>query len=306
MTGAAPAKGARAALTSPYLLLLLAMLFWSGNSVIARGLIDLVPPMHLSFWRWSVALLILLPFGWRPFWAERAVYARHWRLVGGLALLSVALFNSLLYLALQTTTVIHVSLVTTAIPAVTVLSAWIALGETVRRRATFGMAAAFFGVVVIIFKGDLAAVIALDLNPGDLITLAAVLCWSVYMVFLRRLPVKLDPVGFLFAITALGTVLLVPLFAAEVLSGRTMAVSTGSLAGILYLAVFASVLAFVFFNYGVAKLGANRATQFNYLMPIFSVALAMIFLDEQFQVFHAVGIALILAGVWMAARKRAL
>ncbi len=292
-------------LGSPYLLLIFTMMFWSANSVIARSVVETVPPMHLSFLRWLVALLILLPFAWRPFQRQWPQYRTNWRLILVLALFSVTLFNSLLYIAVQFTIAINISLVTTAIPAFTVLIAWAALREPISRRIGLGMAAAFFGVLVIVAKGDISIITEFDFNRGDLITMAAVFCWSVYSVLLRRLPKGLDPVGFMFAITLIGTIMIVPLFVIELGMGRAMTITPSGIFGIVYLGLFASILAFLFFNNGVKRLGANRATQFNYLMPFFGVALAMIFLGEMPRWFHGVGITLVLLGVWYSATKQA-
>ena len=288
---------------SPYVLLTLTMLFWGGNTVFARGIADLVPPMNLSFWRWMVALVVFLPFGLRPMWAQRAIYLRHWKLVLLLSILSVSAFNSLLYHAVQHTPALNAILVTSVIPAATVLTSWLLFRDRIGWRMFVGSAVAFAGAIAIIAKGNPGVLLDLAFNRGDLFALGSVAVWALYVALFRKLPSELHPVGFMLVITVVGLVFIVPLYVRELAVGEPLILSRTAILGILYVGLFASVLAFTFFNMGVAALGGSRAAQFNYLTPFFGGAMAIVFLGESLQWFHALGVALILPGLYLATNR---
>jgi drug/metabolite transporter (DMT)-like permease len=288
---------------SPYVLLTLTMLFWGGNTVLARGIAGDVPPMNLAFWRWTVALVVLLPFGLRPMWEQRALYLRHWKIVTLLAVLSVTMFNSLLYHAVQHTPALNAILVTSVIPAATVLTSWLLFRDRIGWRMVTGSLVAFAGVLFIIAKGDPSALFDLSFNRGDLFALASVVVWALYVVLFRKLPRELNPVGFMQTITIIGLVFIVPLYGRELAVGNVLVLTRGAILGIAYVGVFASALAFIFFNKGVAAVGGSRAAQFNYLTPIFGGAMAIVFLGESLEWFHAFGVALIIPGLYLAANR---
>lgn len=288
---------------SPYVLLTLTMLFWGGNTVFARGVAAEVPPMNLSFWRWTVALVVLLPFGLRPMWEQRALYLRHWKIVTLLAVLSVTMFNSFLYHAVQYTPALNAILVTSVIPAATVLTSWLLFRDRIGWRMVAGSLVAFAGVLAIIAKGDPGTLFDLAFNRGDLFALASVAVWALYTTLFRKLPRELHPVGFMQAITIIGLVFIAPFYGRELIVGDVLVLSTGVILGIAYVGVFASVLAFIFFNKAVAAVGGSRAAQFNYLAPVFGGAMAIAFLGESLEWFHALGVALIFPGLYLATNR---
>ena len=295
--------GAGGGSVSPYVLLTLTMLFWGGNAVLARGIAAEVPPMNLSFWRWVVALAVLLPFGLRPMWEQRALYLRHWKIVTLLAILGVTGFNSFLYHAVQYTPALNAILVTSVIPAATVMTSWLLFRDRIGWRMAAGSLVAFAGVFAIIVRGDPGALFDLRFNRGDLFALASVAVWALYTTLFRKLPREFHPVGFMQAITIIGLVFIVPFYGRELAAGDVLVLSRGAVFGIAYVGIFASVLAFIFFNKGVTAVGGSRAAQFNYLTPVFGGAMAIVFLGESLEWFHAVGVALILPGLYLAANR---
>jgi len=288
----------------PYVLLVLTALFWSGNFIVARAAHIDVPPIGLAFWRWFGALIVVLPFAWRPLKADWPVIRRHWRIIGALAVIGVASFNTLVYLGLQTTTAINAVLLQSAIPVSIVVFAYLLFGDTVRPVQAFGILLSVTGVVTIVGRGDLDIIHGFAFNQGDLLVFAAVILWALYSVLLRKRP-QLHPLSFL-AITIIVSVpLLAPLYAWEHLMVRPMQIDRVTLAAVGYVAVFPSVLAYMFYNRGVDLIGANRAGTFIHLMPLFGSIMAILFLGESFHLYHAIGIALILGGLTLAARPRA-
>lgn len=287
----------------PYLLLSLTALFWSGNFIVARAVHLDVPPMGLVFWRWLGALVIVLPFAWGPLKTDWPVIRRHWRIIFALATIGVASFNTLVYLGLQTTTALNAVLLQSAIPICIFIFAYVIFRDTVRPLQALGIALSLAGVMTIIARGDVATIRGLAFNRGDLLVFAAVVLWAIYSVLLRKRP-ALHPLSFLTVTIFISVVLLAPLYVGETLDGRVMRLDRTTVLAVGYLAIFPSVLAYLFYNRGVDLIGANRAGTFIHLMPLFGSIMAILFLGESFQPYHAAGIALILGGLMFAARQR--
>lgn len=287
----------------PYLLLTLTALFWSGNFIVARAVHADVPPLGLVFWRWLGALVVVLPFAWGPLMADWPVIRRHWRIVLALAVIGVASFNTLVYLGLQTTTALNAVLLQSAIPICIFVFAFVLFGDTVRPLQALGIALSLTGIGAILARGDLSTIRGLAFNRGDLLVFAAVVCWAIYSVLLRKRP-ALHPLSFLTVTIAVSVVGLAPLYAWEISAGRVTHFDRPTLLAVGYIAIFPSVLAYLFYNRGVDLIGANRAGTFIHLMPLFGSIMAILFLGESFQLYHAVGIALILGGLTLAARQR--
>jgi drug/metabolite transporter (DMT)-like permease len=282
------------------LYLSLAALFWSGNFVVARGVSGRVPPLGLAFWRWLVALVILLFLARRSLAAQWRVILRAWPIVVPLGILGVGNFNMLVYVGLQDTTATNALLLQSACPAfIVAISSLVGAGHpTVRQLA--GIATSLVGVAVILARGTLGNLSALAFSPGDLWVLAAVLSWALYTLLLARRPAGVDPLALLAVLVLVGVLWIAPWYALEIARGRQLHLDATTVATIGYVAAFASVAAYALWNAGVARVGASRAGVFLHLMPAFGSVLAIVFLGERFKGFHGVGIALILLGVWLA------
>lgn len=298
-----PRRSIKHRLLSPVMMLLLASLFWAGNTVIARGVVGEVPPFALSFWRWLLALVFLLPVGIRPVQAQWPLVRRQLPLLAALAATSVAAYNTLLYLALQTTTAINATLVASSMPVMIILLSWVWLGERVGWAQALGVLLSLIGVVAVIARGDFGLLADLRFQTGDLWVLAAVFSWAVYSVMLRRHPTGLTPMALLTVLVALGVPFILPFYAWEMAQGLGFAVTPTTLMVMLYVGLFPSVLAYYFWNEGVAAVGANTAGLYAYLMPVFTAFLAVLFLGEALRWFHIAGLALIVLGIGLARRR---
>lgn len=287
---------------SPYPLLVFASLFWAGDTVVGRGVVGAVPPVALSFWRWTVALAVILPFAWRHLWAGRAVLRQQWPLIAALAVLSVAASQTLFYSGLTATTAVNAALVIAAGPVLIPAVGWMVYRTRLSGRQAAGIAAAAAGVVVVIFRGDFGIARQLSFNPGDLLVLMAITSWAGYSVLLDRQPIGLPPAGFLAAIIAIGLVVIAPFYGWEIAGGARLALTVPSVSAILYIGVFPGVLAFLCWNRAVPRVGANTAGLFMYLTTVFSAGLAMVFLGEEVRPYHLVGVALIFGGIHLATR----
>jgi drug/metabolite transporter (DMT)-like permease len=281
----------------PYLGLTLTVLFWSGNFILGRGIRDLIPPVSLNFWRWAGALMVLLPFGLSRVLRQKDLYLKHWKMLALMSIPSIAVFNAFIYTALQTATAINTVLVNAMIPIFIALTAWMVFGDRLTLRQTTGVFVSFSGLLFIVTRGHWTLLRQLTLSTGDFWTLGASLSWAVYSVMLRRRPKQMDPIAFLTLIVGFGLIVSLPFYLWELATLGGFSLTPASLASLGYVAVFPSVLSFIFWNYGVDKVGANRSGIFIHLMPVFSIILAILFLDEQLRGFHAIGMLLIFTGI---------
>ncbi|MBW1636241.1 MAG: DMT family transporter [Deltaproteobacteria bacterium] len=282
-----------------YLLLTLTTLFWSGNFVLSRGMHADIPPLSLSFWRWGVALLILLCFGGHHLWRQREVAKKHSVFILIQGLLGVAGFNSLIYIAVQTTTAINAVLVNSCIPVLIAIFSWILHKDMMTPRQCLGVLISLGGVVLIIARGEIDHILTMNFNRGDLLVLVAASLWALYSTNLRNYPKDLHPLAYLTGIIISGLFMIFPFYLVEIYSGRYMAITPSSIATVLYVAIFASLLAFIFWNRAVRIVGANKAGPFIHLMPAFSTILAVFFLGEKLHPYHIQGILLIFFGILM-------
>jgi drug/metabolite transporter (DMT)-like permease len=293
-------SGARA---SAFAFLALANLFWAGNWVLGRALRDVFDPVSLNFYRWVIAVVVLAPFALRGLAAKREAIRRHAGILALLAVLSVSIFQSLVYLGLQSTTAVNAVLINCSGPLFILLFAWLLEGE----RATLRQFAGFFvcvaGILVILSHGELATLRQLQFRSGDAWIVLAIAIWGVYSVLLKRRPPELGGVHFLFVLSVAGVLFLAPAYAFQVLREQPQVPTAAQAIAVLYMGLAASVGSFLLWNRGVAIVGANAAGFTLYLLPTFGTLLAIAFLGETFGAFHAIGIVTIVAGVVLATRK---
>ena len=288
--------------TLAYSLLALAALFWTGNWVVGRMLADLVPPSALTFWRWAIAVALLMPFVGPRLWSARRLLAREWRPIVVLGLLGGGLHNVLQYWGLDYTLATNGAILNATTPVLIIVLGTLVFRDPFPRRAAAGAFIALLGTLALITRLDWAMLASVGPNRGDLLIFISMVMLSGYTVGLRRRPAGLDPFSFLacFAIVAL-----VPVgigYAIEHAAGQRIVLNPTSIGGMLYIAVFPALLAYLFWDIGVRAVGAARAGVFMYLMPVFGSALGMLLLGERFALYHAVGMGLIFAGVAIATR----
>lgn len=297
--------GPAAALWSrAYPLLSMTALFWAGNSIVGRAARELVPPAALSFWRWTFALALLLPLAWPHLRRDWPVLRVHWPIMAILGALGIGAFNTLLYRGLQTTTALNSMLIQSAQPALILMLGGLVMRDRTSVRQIAGVLVSLAGVLIVIARGDLALLLALRLNAGDAIIAFAVLLWALYSVLLRKRP-PVHPLSFLAASIMVGLVVIAPVYLMELASGRRIVPETDSALAIAYVSIFPSFLAYLFFNRGVELIGSAATAQFMNVMPLMGAGLAMLFLGETLHLFHVAGLALVLAGIWVAGRPAA-
>ncbi len=284
------------------LLLAAASLFWAGNAIVGRAVHAEIPPVSLAFWRWTGAFLVALPFAWEPLGNDWPILLRHWRSLVVLSITGIGLFNTLFYRGLDQTTAINGVLLQSTMPLMILLASALIYRERPGLSQTIAILISLLGVLVITVHGSIARFGALSLNPGDVWVLAAIASYALYSSLLLSRP-PVHPMSFLAASFALGALMLLPLYVAEVLSGAVARVTPGTLAAFAYVAVMPSFVAYLCFNRGVELIGSARGGQYIHLVPVFGVLLAVILLGERLHLFHLFGIALIAAGLALAARR---
>jgi drug/metabolite transporter (DMT)-like permease len=287
----------------PYLLLTLTSLFWAGNAVVGRAIVAEIPPVTLAQIRWCLALLIIVPIAWPSLRADLPVIRRHIGIVVLLSLTGVTAFNTLQYWSLQYTTAINVSVMQSSAPLLIGLWSWALWRDPLTRGQLAGIVTSLVGVLLIISGGEPARLASLTLNVGDVAILVAIAIYALYSALLRKRP-GIAPISFLAATIVIGTVLLIPITLVEYAFGaRIEHMSAGGYAALAYVAVFPSILAYMFFNRGVQLIGANRAGPFFHLIPLFGSLLAIVFLGERPGWHHLVGAVLIIGGVFVAGHR---
>ena len=278
----------------------LVMLLWAGNSIIGRAVHDDVGPFTLAFVRWAGALLVLTPFALRPLRRDWAAIRRGWKAILLLGLLGIATFNALLYSGLRYTTATNALLLQAAIPPMVMLLDRLFFGVRAGGGQALGVSASVLGVVVIVFEGDPAAAMRLHLGLGDALVLIAALVWALYTVFLRLQP-AISPVSFVAVTFFIGVVAMAPLALWEWQGGQGIAWSPRIAGAFLYVALLPSLVSYFIYNRATRIVGAARAGQAITMMPLFGAFLSALLLGEALHPFHFAGMALILAGIVIAA-----
>ena len=280
------------------------MLCWAGNWVVGRAIHEEIPPFTLNFWRWASSLLLILPVAWAPLRGQWRLMLHHWKWVLPMAAIASAIFQSMVYVGLQSTTALNGALLIALVPVVVAAIAAVVLGDRFSPRQGLGILVSLAGAVVVILRGELSVLRTLAFNPGDLWILAAVPIWALYTVLLKRWPEGLDRMSFLAAMALVGVVVQFPFFAWEWAAGRQMVVTPGSVAAIAYTAVFASFLAFVFYNAALQRTTPTVAGPFHHLHPAFTALLGIAFLGERIGWHHAAGVACIVVGLYLTSAAK--
>lgn len=289
---------------SPYFLLTLGAFFWSLNQVFGRGLRDEIPPMAFAFWRWAIAMTVLLPFALPRILKQWPIIRLAWKPLLALGLFGTAFHNVFQYVGLQYTTATNGLLLNSVIPIMVIAVSWLFLGLQLSAIQRVGVLLSLTGVICIVVRGDLGVLLQLAFNQGDLWILIGISLWVVYTILLRFRPQTLDPIAFLWIIGMVGLIGIAPFYAHEVASGRHLIASPRSISVLAYTGIFPSILAFVFWNYGVKQIGPNRASLFLHLVPVFGSIVSIIFLDERLFLFHLFGMVFIFVGIYLSTAQR--
>jgi drug/metabolite transporter (DMT)-like permease len=286
----------------PYLLLCITALGWAGNAIVGRLAAGHIPPVTLSFLRWFLAFLILLPLAWKHLARDWAAIRARLGIMIVLSVTGISAFNTMQYWALEHTSALNTLLLQSAGPLFVAIWSLILLGIRLTLAQSGGIALSLTGVLVILLHGDPTALLNIEFNKGDLIFTVALAVFGIYSALSLKRP-EIHSLSFAAFTFGCGAACLVPLLIWELLTRPVMQLNTPNLLSLLYVAVVPSTLSFLCFNRGVQLIGANRAAPFFHVVPVFGSVMAIVFLGERPQLFHLIGFALVLTGVFVASRK---
>ncbi|TAF53080.1 MAG: DMT family transporter [Sphingobacteriia bacterium] len=291
------------------LLALLAVVLWSGNFIIARKVIHQVQPLHLAFYRWFCASILLLPLAWKHLQRERHLYWQYRMPLFWLSLTGIALFNTFVYVAGHYTSAINMALIgTTSSPLFATAMAVVFLREKIPPARLAGMVLCVTGILFLLSGGSWQKLLHLQFGWGDLWVLAGAFAFAIYNVLVRKRPPELHPVSFLWVLFFGGTVLLLPFVGMEAMGwwqigqGATSGTQwdLGLVGAILYLGAGTSVVSFLSWNGAIQRLGAARTVLFGNLIPIFASVEAVWLIGETMGMVHFISGGLVILGLALA------
>jgi drug/metabolite transporter (DMT)-like permease len=260
----------------------------------------------LNVLRWAIALALLLPIAWPQLAGKGQVVRKHFAELVMLAVPSIAIYNTFIYIGTRTTTATNAGLIVGTMPIAILVLGYLAREERLTTRRVAGIAISFAGVVLVIAKGTSTLVHEVSFSSDDLFIIGAVVSWAVYSILLRRFTIPLGGFALLAVLSAIGLALCIPFCAWELLHGERILWSTRTLAAIIYVGIFPSVIATIFWNAAVARVGAGTSGVFTNLIPIFSLILAVILLSEAINAFQLVGMGAIFMAIWLVSSQASL
>src|SRR5436190_2425340 len=284
-----------------YLILALASLCWSGNHLMGRAIAGHVPPLTISALRWLLAAALVYPFVRKQLATDWPLIRERLGAVIYLSLLGGAVFGALQFIGLQLTTALNVSVMNSLGPLFIAAAGAVMLGDRRTAGQTVGIAISLLGALAIIGKLDPSVLTHLSFNAGDLIILGNIVIWGVYSASLRWRP-RIHPFSFMFIFALISGIAMLPAMAWEHSTGFVLQPTLLTFFAIAFVTIFSTIIAFVCWTRGVELIGPNRAGVFLHLIPIFSALLTGALLGEPLMGYHVVGFALILLGVYSAAR----
>lgn len=287
-----------------YICAVLATAIWSGNFIVARGLNEVLPPVSLAFYRWTVALVVVLPLAARALYKERMVVRDN---IGFLFLASffgVTVFNTLIYIAAQSTTAINLSLIAITFPVFIIILSRIFFGEEITLAKIVGIVIVACGVVMLLTKGDMAQLTQISFAIGDLWMLVAAITFAIYSVLLRKKPAGLGALSFQLITFSLGIIMLAPFYIWEISTLPMPELSMGTIGSIVYIGVFASLVAYLLWLKAIILVGPSHAGMIYYSLPIFCGFLAYMVLGEEIGMIHLAATVLIITGIVLANYKK--
>jgi len=291
---------------NPYLLLILATLFWGGNFALGKAVSGSIPPLTLSYIRWALALMLFLPFVWQEVRGQKENMLKNWQALAGLGITGVLGFNMCVYLSVQYTTAINASLINSFAPVVIILLSMVFLQERLSGKQGIGICISMFGVVWIITRGEIGKLLELQFNTGDLIMLAAVILWGIYNIVLKKKG-KIAPQKTIFVGSILGGLIFT--FPLIILENYRLGLSwlfnltTIHYLSLLYFGIFPTIFSFLFFNKAMLEVGPSKASIFSNLIVVFASIFGILFLGEKLLWAHLVGGVLIIIGVILTTGK---
>lgn len=284
-----------------YSLLVCATAVWGSGMVLGRGVGTDIPAIGLGFWRVGVACLVLLPLVAGELIRLAPLLKRHWRIFALLGVLQVWP-QTIVLLALHYTSAINATLLNGAQPAITAILTALLFKDRVSRAQSLGIVLALVGIVVMVSRGDLGVVLALDYNRGDWLVLLAVLMWATYTIKLPTLPREFGLATTLFLVSFFGTITQLPFYIYESIYVRAIEFNAITVGTAVYMGVVISAISIFVWNMCLRVVGPQKSSVFLNLNPVFAALFAIAFLGESLYPYHLVGAVLVCGGITLVIR----
>ena len=289
---------------SAYVLLVLATLFWSGNFIVGKfATLFQIPPLTLNVFRWISVWLILIPFTYKEIINNLPIVKKNWLVISFMGVITISTFNSVVYFALNYTQVINAVLVLAAIPAATIVLSSLMKIEKTNIFQLLGLFLSIIGIGSIISNGSIQKIISLSFNKGDLWMLVCVFTWALYSTLLKKHKFKFSQFSLIQLMVSVGVLFLIPQFFYEKSIGLEVNFNKAFFLILFYVVVFPAIAAYYCWQKGIEIIGPNRASMFIQLMPLFSAVMAIIIFKEKFELYHFVGAAFIVSGIYLSNKK---
>ena len=284
------------------LVLTLASAAFAFAHVVGRGVHTEVPPVGLSFWRWMVGALFMWPFIYSSLKTNMPDIRKN---LGALSLLGGIMIVSAtcLMIGLNFTTAINASIINAIQPVFTVLLAMLILHDRLRLSQSCGVALGLIGVTAMITRMDLAALLHMQFNAGDMLIVLGSMGYSLYAINLRKIPDTLSPSAALFMIIVTGCLIVLPFYVIETVIYKPVPISATAIYAITTMSLVSTVLGTLMWNRGNQLIGPSRAGMFINLIPVFAAVMAILFLGERLHLYHIICAALIGAGIYLVLRR---
>ena len=278
-----------------------ATIVWSGNFVVARGVINQIPPVSLAFYRWLTASLIILPLGFRRLREDMPVISQNKKYLFWVAFSGITLYNTFLYVAGHYSPAINLALIaTTTSPVMAIILAAIFLKEPIHPLRLAGLLICIAGILLLLSRGSLDRLLGFHFTVGDWWLIAGAFCFAVYNTLVKVKPAGISPLSFLVVIFCLGTVMLLPFYLWEKMTHPPVQHSWNLFWIILYLGLGACVISYLCWNAAIAILGSARTSLFGNLIPVFSTMEAVLILNEEITTVHLISGIIVIAGLVLA------
>ena len=278
-----------------YILLLLTCLFWAGNFVVSKFLVEHASPITLTTLRWIIAVVCLVPLVW---WKEKRILPPRNAILPLflMGVTGVVLFNLLQFLALERTTATNVGLISTLNMISIAVCSVLFLKEKINLPQIFSMMFSFVGVILVLSKGKLDYLLSWNFNTGDLWMIAAVCVWGIYTICSKWAMTKTSALMSTLYSAIFGLMVLLPL---SVPKFTVSNINPSFLVSMLYTGVISTVVCMVLWNICVQKLGSTTSGVFLNFNPIFTSILAFLFLDERMIWMQGIGSAIVITGCYL-------
>ncbi|MCC9620783.1 DMT family transporter [Thalassospira sp. MA62] len=306
------ATGSSGDQTSPtlaYFMLISCAVMWGSNHVVARGVNETVPFEALAFWRWIVAIFLLLPVCAKHLRRDFKIMAEHKLSLFLISFTGVFLFSVVIYLAAFNTTAVNTGLLNATTPIWVLVFAAVLTADKPTGAQWAGVLIAGAGTAIIITKADFSVFARMDFVLGDVLAMCSAIIWAIYSMLLKRAPRGVHPLSLILVLALIGLCFLTPLYVRSLIVDQDpfftrLDPAWPDMIKIFYIGAGPAFLGFLFWNKGVAAVGPAKAGVFMYLMPVFGSVLAIIFLGEELHLYHLAGIALIALGIWQTTRRK--